>query len=153
MNGKRRLLGSFTHGSMANALPQAIGAQVSHPGREVISLSGDGGLAMLMGDLLSLRQLKLPVKLIVFNNSSLAFVELEMKAAGILDFGTVFGTQISQRCPGAGSPWAQGRGIGPNQADDRTSTRHDGPALVEAIVSRQELSDASDDYRRPDQGL
>src|ERR1017187_775757 len=88
MNGKRRLLGSFTHGSMANALPQAIGAQVSHPDRQVVSLSGDGGLAMLMGDLLSLRQLQLPVKLIVFNNSSLAFVELEMKAAGILDFGT-----------------------------------------------------------------
>jgi pyruvate dehydrogenase (quinone) len=88
MNGKRRLLGSFTHGSMANALPQAIGAQVSHPGRQVISMSGDGGLAMLMGDLLSLRQLQLPVKTIVFNNSSLAFVELEMKAAGILDFGT-----------------------------------------------------------------
>jgi pyruvate dehydrogenase (quinone) len=88
MNGKRRLLGSFTHGSMANALPQAIGAQASHPSRQVISLSGDGGIAMLMGDLLSLRQLQLPVKVIVFNNSSLAFVELEMKAAGILDFGT-----------------------------------------------------------------
>src|SRR5467141_1189107 len=88
MNGKRRLLGSFNHGSMANALPQAIGAQVSHPGRQVISLSGDGGLAMLMGDLLSLRQLQLPVKMIVFKNDSLAFVELEMKAAGIVDFGT-----------------------------------------------------------------
>src|ERR1700726_3530049 len=88
MPALRRLLGSFTHGSMANALPQAIGAQVSHPGRQVISLSGDGWLAMLMGDLLSLRQLQLPVKLIVFNNSSLAFVELEMKAAGIVDFGT-----------------------------------------------------------------
>jgi pyruvate dehydrogenase (quinone) len=88
MNGRRRLLGSFNHGSMANALPQAIGAQVSHPGRQVISLSGDGGLAMLMGDLLSLRQLQLPVKVIVLNNDSLAFVELEMKAAGILDFGT-----------------------------------------------------------------
>ncbi len=88
MNGKRRILGSFTHGSMANALPQAIGAQVSHPGRQVISMSGDGGLAMLMGDLLTLRQHELPVKLIVFKNDSLAFVELEMKAAGILDFGT-----------------------------------------------------------------
>jgi len=81
------LLGSFNHGSMANALPQAIGAQVSHPGRQVIALSGDGGLAMLMGDLLSLRQLQLPVKMIVFKNDSLAFVELEMKAAGIVDFG------------------------------------------------------------------
>src|SRR5207244_128518 len=88
MNGKRRLLGSFVHGSMANALPQAIGAQMSHPGRQVVSLSGDGGLAMLLGDLLSLRQLQSPVKVIVFKNDSLAFVELEMKAAGILDFGT-----------------------------------------------------------------
>src|SRR6266478_6587085 len=88
MNGKRRLLGSFNHGSMANALPQAIGAQVSHSGRQVVSLSGDGGLAMLMGDMLSLQQLNLPVKIIVFKNNSLAFVELEMKAAGILDFGT-----------------------------------------------------------------
>src|SRR6202045_1729752 len=88
MNGKRRLLGSFSHGSMASALPQAIGAQLVYPDRQVITLSGDGGLAMLMGDLLSLRQLDLPVKLIVFNNSALAFVELEMKAAGMLDFAT-----------------------------------------------------------------
>ena len=88
MNGKRRLLGSFSHGSMASALPQAIGAQLVYPDRQVITLSGDGGLAMLMGDLLSLRQLDLPVKLIVFDNSALGFVELEMKAAGILDFAT-----------------------------------------------------------------
>src|SRR6202166_478670 len=88
MSGKRRLLGSFNHGSMANALPQAIWAQVAHPDRQVISLSGDGGLAMLMGDLLTLRQLQLPVKMIVFKNDSLTFVELEMKAAGIVDFGT-----------------------------------------------------------------
>ena len=88
MNGKRRLLGSFTHGSMANALPQAIGAQKAYPGRQVITMSGDGGLAMLLGDLLSLHQLKLPVKVVVFNNSSLAFVELEMKAAGVLEYGT-----------------------------------------------------------------
>jgi len=84
MNGRRRLVGSFNHGSMANALPQAIGAQVSHPGRQVVSLSGDGGL----GELLSLRQLRAPVKLIVLRNNSLAFVELEMKAAGLVDFGT-----------------------------------------------------------------
>src|SRR6266576_1151682 len=88
LNGKRRLLGSFYHGSMANALPQAIGAQVSHPGRQVISMCGDGGLAMLMGDLLTLRQHQLPLKVIVFRNDSLAFVELEMKASGIVDFGT-----------------------------------------------------------------
>src|ERR1700734_1374466 len=88
MNGKRRLLGSFNHGSMANALPQAIGAQVTHPGRQVIAMSGDGGIAMLMGDLLTLRQHELPVKVIVYRNDALAFVELEMKAAGVVDFTT-----------------------------------------------------------------
>src|SRR4029077_428151 len=88
MNGKRRLLGSFVHGSMANALPQAIGAQTSHPDRQVITLSGDGGLAMLMGDLLTLRQLSLPVKVVVFKNDALSFVELEMKATGFVDFAT-----------------------------------------------------------------
>src|SRR5271156_4833346 len=76
MNGKRRLLGSFNHGSMANAMPQAIGAQVEFPGRQVVALSGDGGLAMMLGDLLSLQQLKIPVKIVVFNNSALSFVEL-----------------------------------------------------------------------------
>src|ERR1700721_2619909 len=88
MNGKRRLIGSLNHGSMANALPQAIGAQTSHPGRQVISMSGDGGLAMLMGELLSLRQHDLPVKLVVFKNDALSFVELEMRASGFLEFST-----------------------------------------------------------------
>ena len=71
MNGRRRLLGSFTHGSMANALPQAIGAQLAHPERQVVSMSGDGGLSMLLGDLLTLRQVGLPVKVVVFNNAPL----------------------------------------------------------------------------------
>src|SRR3989454_8551322 len=88
MNGRRRLLGSFTHASMANAMPQAIGAQAAYCGRQVVALCGDGGFAMLMGDILTLRQLRLPVKLIVYRNDALAFVELEMKATGILDFGT-----------------------------------------------------------------
>ena len=88
MNGKRRLMGSFNHGSMANALPQAIGAQATYPGRQVITLSGDGGLSMLMGDLLTLKQHELPVKVIVFKNESLAFVELEQKSVGFLDFAT-----------------------------------------------------------------
>jgi len=77
MNGKRRLLGSFWHGSMANAMAQAIGAQKAFPGRQVVSLSGDGGFAMLMGDFISLTQLKVPVKVVVFNNGTLGFVELE----------------------------------------------------------------------------
>src|SRR3981081_4039975 len=88
MNGKRRLVASFWHGSMANAMAQAIGVQAAYPGRQVISLSGDGGFTMLMGDLLSLTQLGLPVKGVVFNNSALGFIELEQKSTGFLDFGT-----------------------------------------------------------------
>ncbi len=87
MNGKRRLIGSLNHGSMANALPQAIGAQAAYPGRQIISFSGDGGFAMLMGDLLTLNQHKLPVKIVVLNNGTLGFVEMEMKAAGFLETG------------------------------------------------------------------
>jgi pyruvate dehydrogenase (quinone) len=141
MNGKRRLLGSFNHGSMANALPQAIGAQVSFPGRQVISMSGDGGLSMLMGDLLSLAQLNLPVKLIVFNNSSLAFVELEMKAAGVLDFGTgLKNPNFAKMAEAAGILGL--RAETPEQVRPilEQALRHDGPVLVDAIVSRQELS-------------
>ena len=141
MNGKRRLLGSFNHGSMANALPQAIGAQVSHPGRQVIALSGDGGLAMLMGDLLSLRQLQLPVKMIVFKNDSLAFVELEMKAAGIVDFGTdLHNPNFAKMAEAAGVLGVTAET--PEQVAPMIAQalQHDGPALVEVPVSRQELS-------------
>src|SRR2546426_164459 len=141
MNGQRRLLGSFTHGSMANALPQAIGAQVSHPGRQVVSLSGDGGLAMLMGELLSLRQLQLPVKVIVFKNDALAFVELEMNAAGILDFGTdLHNPDFAKMAEAAGLLGLTAET--PDQVEPMIAQalKHDGPALVEVIVSRQELS-------------
>ncbi len=88
MNGKRRLLGSFLHGSMANAMPQAIGAQLALPKRQVISMSGDGGFGMLMGDLLTVRQSKLPIKIVIFNNGLLGFVDIEMKAGGFLPSGT-----------------------------------------------------------------
>src|SRR5215813_2288787 len=90
MNGRRRLVGSFWHGSMANAMAQAIGAQAAFPDRQVISLSGDGGFTMLMGDFLSLVQLGLPVKIILLNNGTLGFVELEQKSTGFLNFGTDF---------------------------------------------------------------
>ena len=90
MNSKRRLIGSFWHGSMANAMAQSIGAQAAFPDRQVISLSGDGGFTMLMGDFLSLAQLGLPVKVVVFNNSALGFIEIEQKSSGFLDFGTSF---------------------------------------------------------------
>lgn len=141
MNGKRRLLGSFNHGSMANALPQAIGAQVSHPGRQVLALSGDGGLAMLMGDLLSLRQLKAPVKIVVFKNNSLAFVELEMKAAGLLDFGTdLQNPNFAKMAEAAGLLGLTAETPDQVRPMIATALKHDGPALLEVPISRQELS-------------
>jgi pyruvate dehydrogenase (quinone) len=141
MNGKRRLLGSFSHGSMASALPQAIGAQLVYPDRQVIALSGDGGLAMLMGDLLSLRQLDLPVKLIVFNNSALAFVELEMKAAGILDFATdLLNPDFAKMGEAAGVLGL--KADVPEQVRPMLAKAlsHRGPALIEVVVDRQELA-------------
>ena len=141
MNGKRRLLGSFTHGSMANALPQAIGAQASYPGRQVISMSGDGGLAMLMGDLLTLRQHQLPVKVIVFKNNSLSFVELEMKAAGILDFGTqLHNPDFAKMADGAGLLGVSVETVEQVAPAVAKALKYDGPALVEIPVPHQELS-------------
>jgi pyruvate dehydrogenase (quinone) len=141
MNGKRRLLGSFNHGSMANALPQAVGVQASHPHRQVITLWGDGGLAMLIGELLTLRQEKLPVKLVVFNNGALAFVELEMKAAAIVNYGTELDNPDFA---------ALARSIGlygvrvehPEELDKALfgAFNHDGPAVVDVLTDRQEPS-------------
>jgi pyruvate dehydrogenase (quinone) len=141
MNGKRRLLGSLIHGSMANALPQAIGAQAAYPRRQVISLSGDGGLAMLLGDILTLKQLNLPVNLVVFNNSTLGFVELEMKAAGLVDYGTSLANPNFAKLAES----ADILGVRVESPEDlrpalERAFAHDGPALVEVIVNRQELS-------------
>jgi pyruvate dehydrogenase (quinone) len=141
MNGRRRLLGSFNHGSMANALPQAIGVQATQPGRQVIALSGDGGLAMLMGELLTLRQHRLPVKVVVFNNSALAFVELEMKADGFVNFGTNLdypsfadvGAAVGLHGVGIEQPSQIGEGL-------TTAFSHDGPAVIDVVTARQELS-------------
>ena len=141
MNGKRRLLGSFSHGSMANALPQAIGAQVSHPGRQVVSLSGDGGIAMLMGDLLTLGQVKLPVKVVVFKNDALAFVELEMKAAGILEFATdLHNPDFAKIAEAAGLLGLTAETPDQVRPMIAQAFKHDGPALLEVLVHRQELS-------------
>jgi pyruvate dehydrogenase (quinone) len=140
MNGKRRLIGSFNHGSMANAMPQAIGAQAAFPGRQVISMSGDGGFAMLMGDFISLAQLKLPVKVIVFDNSSLGFVAMEMKAAGYLDAGT----ELKNPDFAAMSNAMGILGIRVEQSEDlepalRRALAHDGPVLVDVVTATQEL--------------
>jgi pyruvate dehydrogenase (quinone) len=141
MNGKRRLLGSFTHGSMANALPHAIGAQVTFPARQVISMSGDGGLSMLMGDLLSLRQHQLPVKVIVFRNDSLAFVELEMKAGGFPEFATrLHNTSFAKIAEGAGCLGLTAERVDQVVPAITEALKYDGPALVEIPVPRQELS-------------
>jgi len=141
MNGRRRLLGSFTHGSMANALPQAIGAQISHPDRQVVTLSGDGGIAMLMGDLLTLRQLHLPVKIVVFNNSSLGFIELEMKAAGILEFATdLENPDFAKLAEAAGVMGFKAETPEQVRPTLLEALQHEGPALVEVLVNRQELS-------------
>jgi pyruvate dehydrogenase (quinone) len=141
MNGKRRLMGSFNHGSMANAMPQAIGAQLEFPGRQVVTLSGDGGIAMLLGDLLSLKQLKAPVKVVVFNNSALGFVELEMKATGFLENGT---TLVNPNFAELVKP----AGIHGIRVEDPADLKpalieafaHDGPALIDVVVNRMELS-------------
>jgi len=140
MNGKRRLIGSFNHGSMANAMPQAIGAQAAFPDRQVISMSGDGGFTMLMGDFITLAQLNLPVKLIVFNNSSLGFVAMEMKAAGYLDTGT----ELKNPDFAAMSNAMGILGIRVEQSEDleaalRRALAHDGPVLVDVVTATQEL--------------
>jgi len=141
MNGKRRLMGSFWHGSMANAMAQAIGAQAACPGRQVVSLSGDGGFSMLMGDLLSLRQLNLPVKVVVFNNGTLGFIELEQKSTGLLGFGTDLDNPNF-------AAMAEAVGIlgirleDPSAVEDGidSALAHDGPVLIDAVVNRTELA-------------
>ena len=140
LSGGRRLIGSLLHGSMANAMPQALGAQAAFPGRQVVSMSGDGGFTMLMGDVLSAIQLGLPIKIVVFNNGLLGFVDMEMKAAGFLPFGT-----------GLKNPdfAAMVRPLGflGIRVEDPAEVRpaleqafaHDGPALVDVVTNPTEL--------------
>ncbi|MEU1980825.1 ubiquinone-dependent pyruvate dehydrogenase [Nocardia sp. NPDC019395] len=141
MNGRRRLTGSFTHGTMACALPHAIGAQTAHRDRQVIALAGDGGLTMLFGELITLLQNDLPVKVIVFNNSSLNFVELEMKAAGVVNFGTGLNNPDFGAVARAMGIW--GRRVeqpGDLEPAIEEAFAHEGPALVDVVVARQELT-------------
>jgi pyruvate dehydrogenase (quinone) len=140
VNGKRRIVGSFNHGSMANAMLHAIGAQAAFPGRQVISMSGDGGFTMMMGDFITLTQVGLPVKVIVLNNGTLGFVELEMKAGGFVDVG------CDLKNPNfAAMAQAMGiKGIRVEKPQDLKSAlaealNHDGPALVDVVSARQEL--------------
>ncbi|WP_405675349.1 pyruvate dehydrogenase [Streptomyces sp. NBC_01511] len=140
-NGRRRVIGSFSHGSMANALPQAIGAQFIDRGRQVVSMSGDGGFTMLMGDFLTLVQYQLPVKIVLFNNSSLGMVELEMMVAGLPSYGTTnhnpdfaavaraagaFGVRVEKPKQLAGAL--------------KDAFKHKGPALVDVVTDPNALS-------------
>lgn len=140
-NGRRRVIGSFRHGSMANALPHAIGAQFAQPGRQVVSMSGDGGLAMLLGELLTVRRHHLPVKIVVFNNSSLGMVKLEMLVEGLPDYGT-------DHDPIDYATIARGVGIDAIRIEDPAALRDglatalatDGPMLVDVVTDPNALS-------------
>lgn len=140
-NGRRRVMGSFRHGSMANALPHAIGAQFAQPGRQVISMSGDGGLAMLLGELLTVRRHGLPIKIVVFNNSSLGMVKLEMLVEGLPDYGT-------DHDPIDYATIARGVGIDAIRIEDPAALRDglttafatEGPVLVDVVTDPNALS-------------
>lgn len=141
MNGRRRLIGSFWHGSMANALPQAIGAQAAYPGRQVVSLSGDGGFGMLMGDLMTLKQMKLPAKVVIVNNGTLGFVELEMKAGGFLDTGTELqNPNFAQLAEASGILGIRVEDPGELREALMRALAHDGPAVVDVVTNRMELT-------------
>jgi len=141
MNGRRRLVGSWVHGSMANAMAHAIGAQASQPGRQVISMSGDGGFAMLMGDLITLKQMKLPVKVAIFNNGVLGFVALEMKASGFIETGVDLENPdfaAMARAMGIHAVRVEDPGDLPKAIQDVLA--HDGPAVLDVVTAKQELS-------------
>jgi pyruvate dehydrogenase (quinone) len=141
MNGRRRLVGSFWHGSMANALAQAIGAQASFPQCQIVSLSGDGGFTMLMGDLLSLVQLKLPVKLVVFNNGTLGFVELEQKSTGFLNTGTeLVNPDFAAMAEAVGIKGVRLEDPAKIEGQIAEALAYPGPVLIDAIVNRMELA-------------
>jgi pyruvate dehydrogenase (quinone) len=140
-NGRRRVIGSFLHGTMANALPHAIGAQFAHPGRQVVSMSGDGGLGMLLGELLTVKLHKLPIKIVVFNNSSLGMVKLEMMVDGLVDYET-------DHDPVNFAAIAHGAGIHsvriekPSEVRDglKEALAYNGPALIDVVTDPNALS-------------
>ncbi len=139
-NGRRRLIGSFVHGSMANALPMAIGAQFAYPGRQVVSLSGDGGLAMLMGELLTVKTHRLPVKVVVFNNSSLAMVRLEMMVAGDPPFETDH-DMVDYGAIASAAGFFTRRVTEPGRLREAVKEvlAHDGPALLDVVTTADAL--------------
>jgi pyruvate dehydrogenase (quinone) len=140
-NGRRRVIGSFLHGTMANALPHAIGAQFAYPGRQVISMSGDGGLGMLLGELLTVALHHLPVKIVTFNNSSLGMVKLEMLVSGLPDFGTDH-AKVNYAAIAAAAGIHAVRIEDPKdlRAGLEDALHHPGPALVDLVTDPNALS-------------
>jgi pyruvate dehydrogenase (quinone) len=140
-NGRRRVIGSFVHGTMANALPHAIGAQLAYPGRQVISMSGDGGLGMLMGELLTVVLHQLPIKIVLFNNSALDMVKLEMLVDGLSDYQT-------DHAPVNYTAIAQAAGLYSVRVEQPTEIRpalagafaYPGPAFIELVTDPNVLS-------------
>ncbi|WP_406063441.1 pyruvate dehydrogenase [Streptomyces sp. NBC_01077] len=140
-NGRRRIIGSFSHGSMANALPQAIGAQFTDRNRQVVSLSGDGGFSMLMGDFLTLVQYDLPVKVIVFDNSSLGMVELEMLVSGLPSYGTTNkNPDFAAIARAAGAYGVRVEKPKHLASALKDAFKHKGPALVDVVTDPNALS-------------
>ena len=140
-NGKRRLLGSFLHGSMANAMPMALGAQIAEPNRQVISVSGDGGLSMMLGDILTAVMYDLPLTIVVFNNSTLGMVKLEQLVQGFEDFGV--DVPLVNYADIATAAGFQAQRV--EKAEDlegalRNALAHRGPSLVEIITDPNALS-------------
>jgi len=140
VNGKRRIVGSFNHGSMANAMLHAIGAQATYPRRQVISFSGDGGFSMMMGEFITIKQLNLPVKIILLNNGTLGFVELEMKANGFLDTGCdLRNPNFAAMAETVGIKGIRVENPSELHSAIRDALAHDGPVLVDVVSPRQEL--------------
>jgi pyruvate dehydrogenase (quinone) len=137
----RRIIGSFNHGSMANALPQAIGAQCAYPGRQVISMSGDGGLAMLLGDLLTITQYDLPIKVLVFDNGVLGMVKLEMETGGFPDFQTdLKNPNFAKLAEAIGMMGVRIENPADLNSGLKKALAHPGPALIDVVTDPNALS-------------
>jgi pyruvate dehydrogenase (quinone) len=137
----RRMIGSFNHGSMANALPQAIGAQCAFPGRQVISMSGDGGLAMLLGDLLTITQYNLPIKVLLFDNGALWMVKLEMETSGFPDFQTdLKNPNFAKLAEAIGMMGVRIENPSDVTSGIKKALQHPGPAIIDVVTDPNALS-------------
>jgi pyruvate dehydrogenase (quinone) len=141
MKPGQRLLASFRHGSMANAMPQAIGAAIGSPARQVVALCGDGGFSMLMGELLTLRDMDLPIKVMLFNNSTLGMVRIEMTVAGYVPFGTdLRNTDFGAMAAAAGLHAERVERAEDVRSAIQRAFAHPGPALIDFVTDPRALS-------------